>query len=770
MLRILPFLLLLFTSSFAQNLSSTIRGTVRDADTGSPLVGATVRITPGNEGNITGPDGTFRFVSLEPGRYQLTISYVGFKTVHIPEILLESGKESINQVRLAPSGTDLQEATVSGAQSVAVNSVQPITIEQTYRYAATYMDPARVATSFPGVAAANDQANSLVVRGNSPNTLQWRLEGVEIVNPNHLSNAGTFSDQPTSTGGGVNILSTQLLATSNFLAGPFPAQYGNVTGAVLDMNLRKGNDEKTEYTAQASLLGLDLAVEGPFSKKSKASYLINYRYSFTGLLGVLGVKFGGEDIRFQDLSFNLNFPTAKGGKFTVFGMGGVSSNTFEPEKDTLTWEVEKDRQNILYKNKMMASGFTYEQPLSSKASIRTVVAGSVLNASRVAYLVDKTTFDRSELLSNSDLINGKISFNTTLNYRFNVRHKLKIGTFLTYNKYETPSYSARDPLKSWVVQPFVAWTYQIAPNVIAEAGLHAMISKLQAPAAKTNILPEPRASVKWQLNPTTQISASYGLHSQLQNSSLYTTRLYDIEPYSNSGLTPTRSSQVVVGFQKFFNKSNSLKIEAYWQHLFDVPVGAGLRDNYSAVNIIEEPVGEFLKNQGTARNYGVEVSYQKFLTNNFYMLVSGSLYDATYVDYLGQRHASRFDGKHTFSLTSGKEFKTFNQTMWGVNVKALWIGGFREKPIDAEYSQKLGYTIYEAQSSYTVKLKDYFRPDLRIYRKKSKAKYSTTLALDLQNVAGIKNQAYRYYDSVKRSIVTQNQLGLIPVLSYRVEF
>ncbi|MCF0052703.1 TonB-dependent receptor [Dyadobacter sp. LJ53] len=769
MLRLLPILLFFVSTAFAQTFTSTIRGSVRDSDTGLPLTGATVSLSPTQAGAITDAQGTFRFGNLSVGRYQLTVSYLGYTTVLISELLLESGKENVQQIRLLPSGKQLHEATVTATRPVSVNSIQEITIEQTFRYAATYMDPARVATSFPGVAAANDQANGLVIRGNSPNSMQWRLEGVEIVNPNHLSNAGTFSDRPTSTGGGVNILSTQLLGTSQFLSGAFPAQYGNVNGGILDMHLRNGNDEQTEFTAQASLLGLDFAAEGPFSKKSKAFYLVNYRYSFTALLGAMGASFGGEDMRFQDLSFNLNFPNAKGGRFTVFGTGGISSNTFEPDKDTAAWEYEKDGQNILYKNRMFASGITFEQPLANKLSVRAALVGSALATSRVAYAVNSQSFGRDELLGDQKLINGKVSLNTTFTYRYNPRSRFEWGLFVTLNKYETDVWSVNTNLNSLAVQPFVKWSFQVTPGISGEVGLHAMLSKVER-TEKLSALPEPRAAVKWQLSETDQLSASYGLHSQMQTAGLYTTHIYDTDYYNNRNLSPTRSQQIVLGYQKSFPKNSSLKIEAYWQHLFDVPVGQGLRDNYSVVNLIEEIPYEFLKNNGTARNYGVEASFQKLLTSDYYLLVSGSLYDATYVDLFGQRHKARFNGRHTFSFTGGKEFKSGNESLWGVNAKVLWLGGFRDKPIDVEYSKVLKTTLYEAQSHYSVKMKDYFRPDLRIYWKKSKAKFNRTLAIDLQNVSGTKNEAYRYFDKRKDDVVTQYQLGLIPVLSYRWEF
>lgn len=768
MIRI--FTLILIATSFcsAQNFTSVVRGTVRDADTGLPLSGANVQLD--DKGTVSAENGAFRFDGILVGRHLLTISFVGYETVVVPELLLESGKENVQEIRLSPAGRQLREATVSGNKVPAFNSVQEITIEQTLRYAATYMDPARVATSFPGVAAANDQANGLVIRGNSPNSMQWRLEGVEIVNPNHLSNAGTFSDRPTATGGGVNILSTQLLGTSNFLSGPFPAEYGNVTGGVLDMRLRKGNDEKTEFTVQASLLGLDFAAEGPLSKKSKASYLINYRYSFTGLLGAIGVKFGGEDIRFQDLSFNLNFPTQKGARFTIFGMGGISSNTIEPDSDTTTWEFEKEGYNIIYKNKMGAAGATYDQPLGRRASIRTVLIASGLNTSRKAYDVDPLTLARRSQIGNDGLLIGKISLNTTLTHRVSARERFKGGVYLTTQQYKTPPVWPDGHVKSWFIQPFITWSLQFAPSLTSEIGVHGLISKVEEGTTPGSILVDPRAALKWQPASDKQVSVSYGLHSQMQSPYLYSSLYGMTDVAQNFDLKPGRAHHFVLGYQQAFGQKSSLKIEAYLQRQFDVPVGGGMRDNYSAVNLVEERANVRFYNQGTAANYGLEASFQKFLTNDFYMLVSGSLYKATYSDYIGLRHDGRFDGGHTFSLTAGKEIKSRNQNLWGINAKVLWLGGFRDKPIDLAYSRQLQTTIYELQSHYSVKMKDYFRPDLRIYWKKSKARYSRTLALDLQNVSGTKNEAYRYFDKRKNDIVTQYQLGLIPVLSYRWEF
>ena len=772
-MRVLFLLFFITNVSLAQTYTSTIRGSIKDADTGLPLADAAVRLTPTDNGSNSDAQGLFRFDQVPVGRYVLTVSFLGYETVAIPEILLESGKESVHQIRLYPSGKQLKEAIVTSSRPVAFNSVQAITIEQTLRYAATYLDPARVATSLSGVAAAKDQANGLLIRGNSPNGMQWRLEGVEIVNPNHLSNAGTFSDRSTQTGGGVNILSTQLLGTSYFLSGAFPAQYGNALSGVLDMNLRKGNDEKTEFVGQVGLIGLDLAAEGPFSKKSKASYLANYRYSFTGLLGAMGVDFGGEVNKFQDLSFNINLPTAKAGTFTFFGIGGISENIFTAERDSSTWEFQKDGRDIIFKNKMGAIGATHAAALGTRTSWNTTLVASGLELSRESYDISGSNYENRVLTEQDEMSKSRISLSSYVTHRLNDKNRLKAGLYATrqYDRIGLYEGTWQRALHGWVVQPFGDWTYNFSESVTTEIGLHAMLSKQSMEfQSGRNASVEPRAAVRWQVNGSQQFSFSYGLHSQLQLPQVY---LADYNTTNFSGslhLRPSKAHHFIAGYQKTFRKNSSLKVEVYLQELYDIAVSANILSSFSAINLIETSVSQYLVNKGTGRNYGVEATYQKLLTDQFYVLLSGSLYSSTYVGSDGIRRDSRFNGGHTFSFTGGKEFKSGKQSTWGVNTKILWTGGFRDTPIDLNESTQSNTTIYRQEQAFTIKLKDYFRPDLRIYWKKSKAKYSRTLALDIQNVSGTKNAAYNYYDVFQKKIVRQNQLGLIPVLSYRWEF
>lgn len=772
-------LFLLNASGLAQNvLTQTLRGQVVDADNNQRLSGVSVKIVGTEKGTLSDTLGQFRLISVPIGRYTLQLSRVGYETQLLSEVLLEAGKEKILTIHLKETTQQLSETVVRAARPSSQTSLQTITIEQTLRFAGTFFDPARLATSFPGVSAANDQANGLVIRGNSPTGTQWRLEGVEIVNPNHLSNAGTFSDRPTQTGGGTNILSAQLMERADFMTGAFPSEYGNVLGGVMDVHLRKGNDQKHEFTGQVGLIGVDFAAEGPLSKKNKSSYLVNYRYSFTGLLAMMGVKFGGEDIRFQDIAFNLSFPTKKAGHFTVFGMAGASSNVFKAERDTTLWEFQKDGFDIKFKNRMGAVGLTHSLNLSRNTLWKTTVAISGLETRREGYQLNKLTFARN--LTQVDAFRKtRYSLSTSLSHKITPNLQWKEGVIVTYQQDSVQISNggiSKGQLEGFILQPYVAMSGRLAPRVTFQAGLHLLTYTYN----KTHSL-EPRLSLRYGASGRTAFTASYGLHSQLQLPQTYLSLLFSdtqLNNFPNKNLGFTKAHHYVVGWEQQLTalpKQSSLKVEAYYQSLFNVPVALANSqitgaNSFSALNLIEGFSNVGLENKGTGKNYGVEATYQQFLSKDFYALVTASLYNSTYKGQDGVERNTRFNGNHTFSLAAGKEFhKRINRT-FGVNVRVLWLGGYLDSPIDVKASQLAGQTIYKVSELYTIKLKDYFRPDVRVFWKRNKPNYTRTWSIDIQNLTNTENEAYSYFDTFQGKTVQQFQLGMIPVINYRVEF
>ncbi|MBO0930470.1 TonB-dependent receptor [Fibrella aquatilis] len=783
-------------------LGQVVRGRVYDASTDRPLGGASVALgAPSLLVAYTDSSGVFRLPDVPVGRYTLTVRYLGYDPQTTAEVLVESGREQVLDVGLRAGARTLPETVVKGQRPDAnLTSAQTITPEQILRYPATYLDPARLATAYAGVVNTNDQANNIAIRGNTPNALIWRLEGVEIVNPNHLGNAGTLGDRPTASGGGVNILSAQLLGTTRFLTGAFGPAYGNTVGGVMDMNLRSGNDERHERIVQAGLIGLDIAAEGPMGVPgSGRSYLVNYRYSFTGLLGLLGVTFGGEAIRFQDLSVSLTLPTHGRGLLKIFGVTGNSGNVFTalPKSDQVS---AKDLYNIRFRSQMGAGGLTYVRPLGARVTWRSALVVSGNQSSRyqefaqlpvgfppngIATQVDQSTNVRATLTSS---LGVRLSGKTTLQagaYLTRVQQNLTAQRLPADTGAILPPDVVDGTVTGWLVEPYANLQWQPSPAWFIQAGLHYTTFSYNA---RSQLL-EPRLSARYDVRPGRTISLAYGLHSQLQQPGVY---LAQLPPTSasiidNTGLGLTKAHHLVLGYTHQLTPSAYLKAEAYYQYLFDVPVALvnnSVTGAFSALNLsettefVERPLR--LVNGGSGRNMGLEITFQQYLTKQLYWLLTGSLYNAEYRTLDGTWRESRFNGRYATNATVGREWTTAAtpattgkarkriQT-WGLNARLTYAGGFLDRTIDVTASQGQTSTYYVGYA-YTNRLAAYARADLRIYWRKSNPHYSRMLALDLQNVTDTHNQAYSYYDAFQRKIVPQYQLGIIPVLSYRWEF
>src|SRR5690554_6737639 len=310
---------------WAQNdsqLSQTIRGTVTDRASGEALPFVAVGIADTQMGTTTDEQGIFVLDAVPIGRHTVYASSMGYETAIIKEVLVGSGREVQLNITLTEKVTELDAVVVtpeinkaSALNEMAVVGAQMFSVEEASRFAGGMDDPARLVSAYAGVATPSISNNGISARGNAPSLLQWRLEDVEIPNPNH------FADIDVLGGGFLSALSSNVLGNSDFFIGAFPAEYNNAVSGVFDMKLRNGNNQKHQHTFQLGVLGIDLASEGPISKKDNSSYLINYRYSTTGLIEKLQSKKGlGGTLGYQDLNFKFNFPT-KVGTFSLWGMG-----------------------------------------------------------------------------------------------------------------------------------------------------------------------------------------------------------------------------------------------------------------------------------------------------------------------------------------------------------------------------------------------------------------------------------------------------------------
>jgi len=711
-----------------------IGGSVLDQKTLLPISGALVYLAQDSVSEVTDEQGKFYFEGLTPGLYTVVVSHLGYFTAIQKEVWSRPGSVTTLIFNLEQSAISLDEVQIKSGLGWEPLSSRTITEEQINRLAATYYDPARLVLASPDVALTNDQNNRISVRGISPDYNTWRLEGAEIVNPNHLSNAGTLNDQPTGTGGGVNILSAQMLSRSSFQYGGMGSSMGNSVGGIFDMYLRTGQTENRRHVAQASFIGFDLGTEGALKEGGKASYLFNYRYSFTGLLTNLGVDFGGESIGFQDLSFVANFPTINQGSFKVFASGGSSFNSFAhlPFDES---ERQKDRQDIDFEGKMGLTGFSF-----SNGKLQTSVVASGFQNERQQ--INYNAQDQPDTSINSSLNNSLISVNISSLNRIG-RHSMKTGIMTNFYQFGTQ--------KMNLVRAYQENSYLIGKSLRFDYGLAVLLGDFKESAV------DARLALRYSPTPKNEWSISYGSYHQLLNE---TNRLFEVpipssDPLPENDQRFINSKRAIISYSRYFNNAR-LGVEVFDYFFPDVqylvyPLNSGAQ----------------VRN-AQAFSSGLSIKFDRDFAFGWYLNTGVSVMDAgldinQYSIFRDYALNLTFNTKYNLNMAIGKTIKLMTKNGTSkLNTNLRWM----QQGPPSNYPQII------SPSALTVippQLNHYMRMDLRIQYVKEGYRNSSW-ALDIQNVLNRQNEAFIYYDSFLDSRQTSYHLGLIPILTYRVEF
>jgi len=769
---------LIATYSLAQSLTQTIKGQVTDEQSGSPIIGATVMVANIDPllGAITDVNGFFRIENVPIGRQTIQVSYTGFKPISIPNLLVGAGKEAVVNVKLIESLEVLNEVVVTAddeSEGQANNELATVSaislgIDEISRFPATFGDPARAALTYAGVQTGGDDLlNEIVIRGNSPKGILWRLEGVEIPNPNHFTSIG-------SSAGGISMLSTNVLSNSDFFTGAFPAQYGNATSGIFDLQLRQGNFDVHEHAVQAGLLGVAAASEGPISKDGRASYLANYRYSTLALLTGLGLDILGEqeDIAFQDLSFKIRIPTKKLGSFSIWGLGGKNSYRYLPNVEI--GDMDNDREN----QTTGVAGVTNVFYVSKDSFFETIFSASY---NKIAYQYDSL---EAGTLETSDFVESQLRFSTFYNHKFSARHALRAGVILSNLSFDIKERERRTtnlpffvPLdeedNSSFYQSFANWQIRTSDRFTINTGLHFSHFALNG---KSYL--EPRFGFKWDRG-THIISGGAGFHSRMESVALYTARQYKEDGsfvQNNRDLGLTQAFHTALGYEKMLKPKLRFKAEVYYQYLFNVPVWpndttrSAEDRSYSVLNTFDGYRPDELANDGTGKNYGIELTLEQFLDKGFYLLTTLSLYESKYTAADGIQRSTQFDGGYIYNFLAGKEFpvgKNGNNSL-SFNGKLIFAGGKRQAPINLRASRNQGFTVFDFENNYDLKLDNFFRMDIGVSYRKNKKNITSVISLDIQNLTQRENEFARFFNG--QTIESETQLSFFPNLSYRIEF
>lgn len=781
--KIVVFVLVIAASNnlYAQNNSSltqTIRGQVIDKETQVTLPGATIVVleTDLRYAAVTDGDGKFYIKNVPVGRYSIQAGFMGYEKQTISEIEVTTSKEVVLNFQLQELAFSVGEVVIKPNKersetinSMSIISARTFSAEETRRYAGGMDDPARMASAFAGVAVGNIQDNSIIIRGNSPKGVLWRLEGVEIPNPSHFPGANV-------TGGGFTTLfSNHLLSNSDFFTGAFPAEYGNALAGVFDMRLRKGNDEKREYAFQAGMLGIDFAAEGPFIKGKRASYIFNYRYSTFGLIK----KFiPSEQVpEYQDFSFKLNFPVKKWGTISLWGIGGIDNNTEPVTADSSQWIYNWDRIQYDLSIYTGAVGVSHRKIINNNTFVHTSL---VATTSRFIY--DQKRMNDSYSLKdtiNIDNTETKYTFSTYINRKLTAKHTNRTGlniNNIVYNTYVKSRYQGEmidfinSTGSSYLMQAYSQSKYHISPKLLFNFGVHAQYLVLNE---KYSI--EPRAGLKYTINAKNSISLGYGNHSQIEPLKVY---LYQRETegetiFPNRNLDFSKAHHFVIGYDYFITPNLRIKIESYYQSLYNIPVIAD--GTWSMINHEQDHAfNKILVSEGKGTNIGIDFTFERFLKNDFYYLATASIFDSKYTAGNGEVYNSRFNKNFVVTVLGGKEFvfskKEDKTHILGINARATISGGHRIVPVNEQLSMQSREIYYDWSNPYIGQNPADFFLDLTILYRKNKAKYSSIWAIQIKNATGTPSNYMYEYNLKENRIERTSKMIMVPNISYKIEF
>ena len=772
--------------------TQTIRGKVVDAESQAPLLGANVLILEAGPitGVITDESGVFILEDVPVGRYTILVSYVGYKSSILREILVGTGKEVFLDVGLKELLVEMEGvsvvANINKDQTInpmAGVSARSFTVEETERYPGSWGDPARMASNYAGVFPNGDIYNYIVIRGNSPNGLIWQMEGVPIPNPNHFT-------VPGATGGPISIVNNKLLTQSDFLTSAFPAEYSNGVSGVFDLHLRNGNNRKREYVAEIGLMGLEIGAEGPFSKKGKASYLINFRAS---LLGLVDDLLWVEALpHYQDLSFKLNFPTKKG-KISIFGFGGVSNITGEEADSATSSPMYKREVAQTTGAKTGAVGIKHVHFLGPQTRI---ISDMVLSTSQPFIRVDSLVNDvATRTIVMNTYREDKLLVSSRLRTKLNAKNSLNIGftlenNFVEYNlDNESIIYQGTTNGDSLVMLParimkdnnlfvlrsFIEWKHRFTNSLTLYTGLNYLHFFMTHSRAL-----EPRASFRWKFSDRQSLSIGYGLHSQLQPFFYYLIPTYttddpwDRENYieTNRDLGFTKSHHLALGYDFSISPDLRFKAEVYNQMLYKVPVERRA-SHFSLINMgagSDDPIEDSLVNEGTGRNYGVEFTLEKFLSKRYYFLLTASLLNSKYTGSDGILRNTAFNSDFNFNALVGYELPVRDNGAIDFNIRAVTGGGRRVIPHNEEKTMEESDDVYIYDQAYDSRLAPYFRLDTRVGYKYNGLRVRHEIAIDLTNITNRPNEWERQYNESTNQIEMIYQQGFFFFIYYRINF
>lgn len=752
----------LITVSNVLAQTGSIKGRVFNEINNESIPFANIVLDSTQIGTTSDEEGRYEISNLTPGIYNLTCSFVGFKTTYLYEITVGSAAVTDINIALTEESALLDQVIIQTNRieksEESPLSKQTIGATEIYRNPGANRDISKVVQILPGVATTVSFRNDIIVRGGAPNENRFYLDGIEIPNINHFATQG-------SSGGPVGMINVNFIRDVDFYSGAFPANRGNTMSSVMEFQQITGNREKLGGSFMLGSSDIGLTLNGPTGKNS--SFILSARRSYLQFLfQALKLPFLPT---YNDFQYKHFFEFGEKDQLTIVGLGAIDN--FELNTDVNDGETDQetiDRNNYILGNLPVNDQWNYTiganwKHFSKNSFQNVVISRNQLNNSAIKYKDNIEDTDALLYDYNSEEIENKLRIESTK--RMN-GWNWNIGAGFEHVKYTNSTFNKRvvneevtiiDFNSEFTMQKYSLFT-QVSKSVLKER-----LSLSLGIRTDANNYADEMSNFIDQLSP--RFSASYQFTEKFSGS-FNLGRYYQLPAYTvmgyrdnngnlvnkENGLTYIQSDHIVGGVQYNPTRYSKVSVEGFYKKYDNYPFLTN--DSISLANLGGDfgVIGnEPAVSNSKGRSYGVEFFLQQKLSSSVYGLISYTFVRSEFEDKNGDYAPSSWDNRHILNITAGKKLKR----NWEIGAKFRFLGGSPYTPYDIELSSKkenwdvTQRGINNWNQLNTQRNGNSHGLDFRIDKRWFFEKWALNAYLDIQNLYGFETETQPFLDVVR---------------------
>ena len=774
-------LLLVFPTLLFSQIDGSINGYIYDSKSQLPLLGANVIIEGTEKGAISDENGFFEITNVSPKSYNLSVSYVGYQSKKIFNIIIKSKGNQTLEILLVESSEELEEIILyespfkkSAETPLSVNTFSRVEIES---YPGADNDVTKVVQSMPGLSpSVGGFRNDIIIRGGAPNETVYYLDEIEIPNINHFSTQG-------SAGGPQGMINISFIDEVTLSTSAFGVEYDNPLSGVLQFNQKNGNPKEISGNFRFGASDSAITIEGPFSKSedNKTTFIFSARKSYLQFLfELIGLPIRPD---YWDFQWKVNHKIDDYNSINFIGLGAIDDFSVEaPDDFDFTQQSFLEQVPIIQQNST-TTGISWIRKFKEKKG-QFILALSTNKLKNIfSRYVDNENLNGLYFRNDSHEWETKLRLKT-VNYVND--WKISWGGNIQYSDYFNNTSDLYNQAE--YITKFNFYKYGLFGNISksffenkldVSIGIRSDEDTFSSGSKLTNNL-SPRLSTSLSISKDRRLkwNSSLGTYYKIP---VYTVLGFknSLGEFANQDAQYTKSNHFVTGFDYALGNASKISVEGFLKKYDQFPIsvvdGVSLANKGADFEVLGN---ENIITEGKGKTRGLEFLFQQKLTNNFYGIFSYTFFKSEFTDLNGNYLPSVWNSKHLSSFSGGYKLKK----NWEISSRWRFSGKTPYVPYDLDASlANYPNMILDYSELGNVKLGNFSQVDLRFDKKWNKENISINFFIEILNLLAQKIPSPSEYGlerDTTGNIITPfnlveidvNRESMIPSFGFSIDF